>query len=609
MQNGTENLLQPSAFPRVAARAASGTDSTEAAGLCTVSLPYGMLLAIAEGTGRDTDSRTRAETILLQSLRRVLQNARVNPEDGRAMADLLRQGLHAANNELYQKVREAEEESISTASLVAALVSRGRAYVAHVGNARLYLVRNGASTRMTRDHTTAQTWIDHGIMTEEQARERPEAHSLSRALGGKRHVEPSVRSVPLRLEKGDVLALLSTGIYRHIDDDEIASIAGRVEPEHACEELCDVASTRSKIPAGKAVVFQSGPVKAGKQPRLLKQRRRRQHRRHLYFGAVVIAILALTVWAGVGFFNKEENTSQRHKVANGAAVKAESQQKSYREGLVARNTEAPEAVEDAWASGSGSPELHFYTPPPSLGDQLHHAEDLDVRTGAMEAHTSALDASATLDGIADSQPVSGDVTAGQVDVESGAESETVEQLPDLMASAEVGSTVDANEPGMAESDARIVAEVADANTPSVEYVQDQDPADPFAGKCVQSGLRGKNRRKVRDLNYLLREGNKLMEGKKKDASRAGKKSKAAVVTLRYASDTVRTRCKADVDALQRQVREFYLKLSFNSATRAMNDLDKKRHHCAKSRRMARDASTFGATPEEVSSALRICEPK
>jgi len=117
-------------------------------------------------------------------------------------------------------------------------------YAAHVGDSRLYLVRNGKAVRLTRDHTSAQFLMEQGALTAEQARHHPESHRLMRAVGIAAEVEPDVRAEPVVLRQHDSLILCSDGLYDVVDGREIAMALTRFPPQKACRKLVELANER-----------------------------------------------------------------------------------------------------------------------------------------------------------------------------------------------------------------------------------------------------------------------------------------------------------------------------------------------------------------------------
>jgi protein phosphatase len=117
-------------------------------------------------------------------------------------------------------------------------------FLAHAGDSRAYLCREGSLRQLTRDHTRVQELVDAGMMTREEAATHRLRNVLTNVLGG---------GVPLTdvdvhrvgLTAGDIMLLCSDGLYDVVKDDEIASIlCASNSAEAACRSLIDLALER-----------------------------------------------------------------------------------------------------------------------------------------------------------------------------------------------------------------------------------------------------------------------------------------------------------------------------------------------------------------------------
>jgi len=126
--------------------------------------------------------------------------------------------LATANNAIF---RAAEEASVRMGSTAAILHIDGMQYgCLWVGDSRVYRLRDGVLTRLTRDHTQVQEMMDRGLLTREEARGHPMSHVLSRAVGVEEDMRPEI-SVGGLLPH-DVFLLCSDGLHGLVPDDEIA---------------------------------------------------------------------------------------------------------------------------------------------------------------------------------------------------------------------------------------------------------------------------------------------------------------------------------------------------------------------------------------------------
>jgi serine/threonine protein phosphatase PrpC len=112
----------------------------------------------------------------------------------------------------------------------------------HVGDSRLYLLREGRLERLTRDHTVVQEQLEQGSISAEQARHAPNRNVLTRAIGIDAEVEADVRTIAIR--RGDLYLLCSDGLTDMMTDDEIGStlLACEADPTIAAERLIELAN-------------------------------------------------------------------------------------------------------------------------------------------------------------------------------------------------------------------------------------------------------------------------------------------------------------------------------------------------------------------------------
>jgi serine/threonine protein phosphatase PrpC len=146
------------------------------------------------------------------------------------------------NAEIYQKANDGNPETANMgATLVLCLVIGTRVLVAHVGDSRAYLFRNGKLSRLMRDHSVVQRMIDNNILTEEQARDHPDANIITRAFGQKPEIELEV-SAPFDLREGDGILLCTDGLCGYVDDRTIERvIGGQSDAQQITDALIDTA--------------------------------------------------------------------------------------------------------------------------------------------------------------------------------------------------------------------------------------------------------------------------------------------------------------------------------------------------------------------------------
>jgi protein phosphatase len=156
-----------------------------------------------------------------------------------------RELVQQANTAIYTASLDDSTQSGMGTTLTALSIVAGeepRVLVANVGDARTYLWRNGALTRLSVDHSYVQELVNEGIITPEEARVHPRRNIVTRALGIDRSVVVDVFSHLVRT--GDRIVLCSDGLVDEVSDADIAVVLGQhSDPQDTSEALVMVANT------------------------------------------------------------------------------------------------------------------------------------------------------------------------------------------------------------------------------------------------------------------------------------------------------------------------------------------------------------------------------
>lgn len=164
-----------------------------------------------------------ATAMLGTSLKQVLDGAepgRIEPESGETLAvKILREQIAGANTSIYQAAKSQPQYAGMGTTLVVGLFYDNYLSVAHIGDSRLYRLRQDEFKQITRDHSLLQEQIDSGMITEEMAMLSQNKNLVTRALGIDPEVEPEIHTY--EVEAGDVYLLCSDGLSDMVEDDEI----------------------------------------------------------------------------------------------------------------------------------------------------------------------------------------------------------------------------------------------------------------------------------------------------------------------------------------------------------------------------------------------------
>ncbi len=119
-----------------------------------------------------------------------------------------------------------------------------RLYFAHVGDSRLYLIRDSSISRLTHDHSYVTRLVDNGIIRADEAESHPQRHILTAALGAGSGVVPDAPVIPASLESKDLLVLCTDGMWGLLSDHEILEFAAGKNVEDIAQALVETARER-----------------------------------------------------------------------------------------------------------------------------------------------------------------------------------------------------------------------------------------------------------------------------------------------------------------------------------------------------------------------------
>ena len=183
-------------------------------------------LGVADGMGGHNGGET-ASACAKEKLEELLKDREPDPM---ALANAVR----AANRYIYLKAQE--EPSLSGMGTTLTLLWAGaeNMYIAHVGDSRCYLLRDGALTQVTDDHSLVMEMVRAGMLTREQAAVHSMRNVITRAVGTDAVMEPDI--LVKKREKGDLWLICSDGLHGMVKDEEMQAIL----TEHPLQEAADL---------------------------------------------------------------------------------------------------------------------------------------------------------------------------------------------------------------------------------------------------------------------------------------------------------------------------------------------------------------------------------
>lgn len=204
------------------------------------------LLLVADGMGGER-AGDRASRMAAEQLRQIFSSGtyRSWPECSgeRALEATLVRAIREVSTAIY-KVGDGDPtiRGLGSTVVMAAMTSR-HMVLAHVGDSRCYLVRQGAIDLLTSDHSWVQRQVDAGYISAADARRHPQRNILIRSLGDALPPEVDVRTV--EIEDGDLFVLCSDGLTGGVSDEEILQFSSYFRhPQQLAEALVRLANDK-----------------------------------------------------------------------------------------------------------------------------------------------------------------------------------------------------------------------------------------------------------------------------------------------------------------------------------------------------------------------------
>jgi PPM family protein phosphatase len=214
------------------------------------------LFIVADGMGGHAAGEVASE-MAVQIVQRELTEIKDLETNGieRRVTDALK----TANRAIHERTLiEVDKQGMGTTASV--LMISGRRYlIGQVGDSRIYLLRDGALSQLTKDHSYVQEQVDAGFLTPEQARYHPYSNVITRCVGASPDVEPDTYRGEVKL--GDVFLVASDGLTGMVDDRRLqALLVSRASPDRKVHALISEANGRGGLDNITAIVVEVSDI-------------------------------------------------------------------------------------------------------------------------------------------------------------------------------------------------------------------------------------------------------------------------------------------------------------------------------------------------------------
>ena len=200
----------------------------------------GHLIAIADGLGGHEAGQVASATAI-----HALVEAYFAPTSASRVEPALQHAIQVANLKVHEAARRIPDYRGMQTTMSVLVLAGGFAYVAHVGDSRVYLKRSGKLSVLTSDHSEAAELVRMRLASADSLANHPRRNVLTRTIGNQLILRPDFRRVPV--SAGDTFVLCTDGLWSEVTDEEIAAMSDLESAEEACQQAIDLQLARESL--------------------------------------------------------------------------------------------------------------------------------------------------------------------------------------------------------------------------------------------------------------------------------------------------------------------------------------------------------------------------
>ncbi|MBR5128985.1 MAG: Stp1/IreP family PP2C-type Ser/Thr phosphatase [Firmicutes bacterium] len=204
-------------------------------------LPMENIFLVADGVGGGNAGEIASRTTVSEFANYITNNPIENVTNKYAVVNYFQDCIDKVNTKIYEMaIRYTENKGMAT-TLSALYSKSGLAYIANVGDSRVYLYRDGALVQVTEDHTYVNTLVKAGIISVEEAKTHEKKNIITKAVGADKTIEPDFFQVEIM--KDDIFVLCTDGLYDEVCEEDIINVLNKdLSMSEVCDELIDLAN-------------------------------------------------------------------------------------------------------------------------------------------------------------------------------------------------------------------------------------------------------------------------------------------------------------------------------------------------------------------------------
>lgn len=192
------------------------------------------LYGVADGMGGHNGGDIASQMAVLM-LGRVLEGAKPDKE-------LLKGGIEEVNLLIYKEQLKNELLSGMGTTLTVIWEDEEKLLMGHVGDSRLYLIRDGKIEQISRDHSMVAEMVRNGTLTTEEAKHHPYRNVITQAVGTGESVDAEIMEIEKK--RGDKYLICSDGLYEYISEEEMLKLVQFSPADHAADVMLEKALER-----------------------------------------------------------------------------------------------------------------------------------------------------------------------------------------------------------------------------------------------------------------------------------------------------------------------------------------------------------------------------
>lgn len=198
------------------------------------------LYILADGMGGYKGGEIASKVAITAVSKYITEKFETISKDKQSILDLIEDAIEFANSAIYEESEQDEELQDMGTTLEVVLIYKGKIYMGHIGDSRVYRIRKSKMKKITTDHSYVEKLIQDGEITREESYNHPKKNLLIKALGTDEEVEPDL--IYTVLNPSDIIIMCSDGLTNMLREEEILNIVKENKDEKITEILVDKAN-------------------------------------------------------------------------------------------------------------------------------------------------------------------------------------------------------------------------------------------------------------------------------------------------------------------------------------------------------------------------------